>query len=173
MRRSQKGRQRMAAGRLSTAAVETEFARIAEMSIEDLREAWSERFGAPAPRIRSGDVLLRMMAWRIQAEVFGGLDGGTERKLNDVARAFERDGNYEPKTRRDLSPGVVLTREWKGVTRRVIVTSDGFQHHGKTHRSLSDVARTITGTRWSGPRFFGLEQKPGRKAQTETSRAVP
>ena len=63
------------------------------------------------------------------------------------------------KSARDLSPGVVLTREWKGVIHKVTVMAGGFQHLGKRYGSLSDIARTITGTRWSGPRFFGLEQK--------------
>lgn len=130
--------------------------------------AWRERLGGEPPAIRSSDVLLRLLAWRIQAEAFGGFDAPTERKLREVARALERNGTYEPKIRRDLSPGVVLTREWKGVTHRIDVTGDGFRHHGKSYRSLSDVARAITGTRWSGPRFFGLEQKSSRRARKDS-----
>ena len=90
----------------------------------------------------------------------GGLDAGTGRKLRDVATALERDGSYEPKVRRELSSGVVLTREWKGVIHKVTVTADGFQHRGQ---------RSITGTRWSGPRFFGLEQKSTRQPQQAAS----
>ena len=71
----------------------------------------------------------------------------------------------QPKVRRNFAPGVELTREWKGVIHKVIVTAGGFQHLGKQYRSLSDIARTITGTRWSGPRFFGLEQKPARPSR--------
>ena len=99
----------------------------------------------------------------------GGLDAVTERKLRDVATALERDGSYERKVRRELSSGVVLTREWKGVIHKVTVTADGFLHLGQRYKSLSDIARTITGTRWSGPRFFGLEQKSTRQPQQAAS----
>ena len=116
-------------------------------------------------RAGSRDVLLRLFAWRIQAECSGGLDAVTARVLRDVATGLERNGAYEPKIRNDLSPGVVLTREWKGLTYMVTVIADGFQHGGKRYKSLSDIARTITGTRWSGPRFFGLEQKSARPSR--------
>ena len=78
------------------------------------------------------------------------MDAATARMLREVATGLELDGTYEPKIRNDLAPGVVLTREWKGLTHTVTVIADGFQHHGKRYRSLSDIARTITGTRWSG-----------------------
>lgn len=89
----------------------------------------------------------------------GGLDGATERALAKIGEALGRDGSYQPKIRNGFSPGVVLSREWKGVLHRVTAAAEGFQYLGKSYRSLSDIARTITGTRWSGPRFFGLEQK--------------
>lgn len=135
----------------------------------ELRTAWLSRFNTNPPPIRSRDILLRLFAWRSQADATGGLDAVTERKLHEIARALERDGAYEPKIRRDLSASVVLTREWKGVIYRVTVTAGGFQHLGKRYGSLSDIARTITGTRWSGPRFFGLEQKPARPSRQVAS----
>jgi hypothetical protein len=165
MSRERKGRQRDAAGRLAISSIEAELASFSELTIHDLRGAWRERLGGEPPAIRSSDVLLRLLAWRIQAKAFGGHDAPTERKLREVATALERDGTYEPKIRRDLSPGVVLTREWKGVTHRVSVTVEGFEYLGKRYKSLSDIARTITGTRWSGPRFFGLEQKSPHRAR--------
>jgi hypothetical protein len=103
-----------------------------------------------------------MLAWQIQAEVHGALDLKTTRTLAAIAQALARDGAYQPQIMRSLSPGVVVTREWKGIVHKVTVTQHGFQHLGKTYRSLSDIARTITGTRWSGPRFFGLEQRTAR-----------
>jgi len=92
----------------------------------------------------------------------------TRRRLGAIAKALERDGSYEPKVRSNISAGVVLTREWKGVVHKVTATSGGFQHLGKRYGSLSDIARTITGTRWSGPRFFGLEQKRARSSREAT-----
>jgi hypothetical protein len=97
---------------------------------------WKERLGTELPPIRSREVLLRLLAWRLQCEAFGGLDAPTEFKLRGIAKALERDGSYEPTIRRELSPGVVLTREWKGVTHKVTVTAGGFQHQGKGYRSL-------------------------------------
>ena len=165
MEARQKGRPRHAAGRDTTSSVETEILSLSELSIGDLKAAWARRFNSNPPAVRSCPLLLRLFAWQLQADAAGGLDAVTTRRLGSIAKALERDGTYEPKIRSNLSAGVVLTREWKGVVHRVTVTSVGFQHLGKRYGSLSDIARTITGTRWSGPRFFGLEQKRARPPQ--------
>jgi len=169
MLQEQKGRQRHAAGRPSIATIEADLAVFAGLPIGELRKAWSNRLATEPPRVRSRDLLLRLLAWQVQAEAVGGLDAGTTRKLGDIAKSLERDGRYEPKIRHDFSPGVVLTREWKGTLHKVTVTAAGFEHRGKRYKSLSDIARTITGTRWSGPRFFGLEQK-GATSSRQVSR---
>jgi hypothetical protein len=166
MTKAAKGRQRRAAGPFAVDAIERQVSSIQNFTTDQLNDVWRERLGTEPPAIRSREVLLRLLAWRVQSEAFGGLDAPTELKLREIAKALERDGSYEPKIRRELSPGVILTREWKGVAHKVTVTASGFQHQGKGYRSLSDIARTITGTRWSGPRFFGLEQKTAK----ETSR---
>lgn len=148
--------------------VESELAYLGNLGIDHLRKRWKARFGTPPPRVQSSDVLRRIFAWQFQAKAFGELDATSMRQLRQIADALERDGNYEPQIRRDVAPGVVLTREWKGVTHKVTATAGGFEHLGKHYRSLSDIARTITGTRWSGPRFFGLEQKPPRNTRRTT-----
>src|ERR1041385_395623 len=99
---------------------------LADLSLSELRTAWTNTLGISPPAIRSRDFLLRAVAWQLQADALGGLDKATERKLLEVAKALERDGSYEPKIRSDLSPGVVLTREWKGVLHQVTVTKFGF-----------------------------------------------
>ena len=139
--------------------MESELSVLARSTIGHLKSTWTDRLNEEPPATRSRDLLMRLLAWRMQEEALGGLDAVTERKLRDIANTLERDGSYEPKVRRELSAGVVLTREWKGVVHKVTVTADGFQHLGRRSKSLSDIARMITGTRWSGPRFFGLEQK--------------
>jgi hypothetical protein len=154
-----KGRQRHAADPISGTEIETLLREWTPLLLGGLRSAWRQRFGEAPPLIRSRDVLLRLMAWRIQAEAYGGLDAKTQRKLDSIAETLERGGDYAPKAAHSLSPGVVLTREWKGNVHRVTVLAEGFQYLGKSYGSLSDIARTVTGTRWSGPRFFGLEQK--------------
>jgi len=154
---------------LAAGAVEIELIKLARLPIKDLRDMWKERLGSEPPEIRSREVMARLLAWRVQAEASGGLDLPSERKLREIGDALKRTGIYEPKQRRDLSPGVVVTREWKGRVHRVAVTTGGFEYDGRRFKSLSDVARTITGTRWSGPRFFGLEQKPERPLRRTAS----
>lgn len=97
------------------------------------------------------------LAWQIQADAFGGLDAETKRRL--------RRGGAGATAADSLQPGVRLTREWQGVSHEVVVEEGGFSYEGRTWKSLSEIARHISGTRWNGPRFFGL--------RTETDRAKP
>ncbi len=122
-------------------------ASLGDLGLESLRAIWRERFGAP-PAIRSPQILSLMLAWRIQAAHEGGLDG-------ELRRTIRRPASAPVATA--LTPGTRLTREWQGVRHEVVVEPDGrFGHQGELHRSLSQVARKITGSRWNGPRFFGL-----------------
>ena len=127
-------------------AVEAEVERLAALDLFALRAAWPSRFGPP-PRLRSPDYLRQTLAWRLQAEAYGGLDANT-RKL--LARGAVRPGGVQ------AQPGVRLVREWKGERHEAEVIEDGILYRGERYASLSEVARTITGSRWNGPRFFGL-----------------
>src|SRR5437764_9832565 len=91
-----KDRQRYAAGRSAASDMDSELSRISTLALDDLRAVWRQRFDVDPPPIRSRDVLLRLLAWRIQAEAYGGLDAKTERKLRDIATALDRDETYEP-----------------------------------------------------------------------------
>ena len=93
--------------------------------------------------------------YRIQEEAYGGLDRETRRRLREIAAAADR-GERRPIGAAPLRPGTALTREWQGRTHAVNVLAQGFEYQGKPYRSLSEIARVITGTRWSGPKFFGL-----------------
>lgn len=119
------------------------------LDLEGLRAAWRERYG-PAPKLRSRELLGLMLAWRIQAEAFGGLDSVTRRKLKT-----ETSGD---RSSLDLAPGTVLTREWQGVPETVRRTEAGYEWRGRTYRSLTAVARAMTGGPRSGPLFFGLKE---------------
>lgn len=145
-----------------------DFSSLRNMNVDDLRSLWKERVDIEIPNNRSAHLLRRLLAWHLQARMHGGLNRFTTRRLSDIALTLECDGTYEPKTQRHLSPGVVLTREWKGVIHTVTVLAGGFHYLGKRYRSLSDIARTITGTRWSGPRFFRVEQKNTLKQRAVT-----
>ena len=121
------------------------------LGLQELRAEWRRRLGPP-PRLRSPEVLRRVLAWRIQVDAWGGLDEVTRRKLRETSSAAR-----EPK----LSPGSQVTREWEGVVHAVQVLDGGFLYAGATYPSLSAVARVITGVRWNGPRFFGLRKGAG------------
>lgn len=126
--------------------VESVIARLETADLNGLREEWSRRYGAP-PRLRSKTLLRNVLAWRIQADVHGGLDEETRRLLRD-----ER-----PPREPLVAPGTIITREWRGVRYQIEATGDGFLYNGRRWKSLSEIARAITGTRWNGPRFFGVK----------------
>lgn len=119
-----------------------------------LLAAWSDIFGAPAPKGISRTFLRRFLAFEIQARRSGGLSKQT------VAALKRADSDAKPKAMTPaLKPGGRLLREWNGVAHVVDVTDAGFVWKGETWRSLSAIAREITGAHWSGPRFFGLNGK--------------
>jgi hypothetical protein len=136
-----------------------EIENLAEMGVEALRAAWKTRFRTVAPPIRSTDTLRRLFAWRIQAQAFGDLDPETAKLLFNASNLLRRGKSPVPHSGHSLRAGAVLVREWRGIMHRVLVLDTGFEHVGKRYRTLTEVAYAITGTRWSGPRFFGLVQK--------------
>lgn len=137
--------------------LDAEIGDLSKQSLAQLRDTWKTKLRTDPPPIQSRDILLRLLAWQLQVNAIGSLDVKSERRLAAISQNIDRDPEYDPQLSQTLSPGVVLTREWKGVTHRVTVTEAGFRHADRDYGSLSEVARAITGTRWSGPRFFGLE----------------
>lgn len=115
--------------------------------LETLRALWRERIGA-VPKLRSADLLRRILAWKMQEQAYGGLTAETRRKLRSAGRR-EAAGPT-------LRSGSRLTREWGGQVHEVEVVEGGFVYDGERFASLSPIALHITGTRWNGPRFFGL-----------------
>jgi hypothetical protein len=111
------------------------------------------------------------VAWKIQEQAYGGLGAATKRRLADLAKSMERDGDVTRNRVARLKPGAKLIREWRGETHTVVVLDDGFQWKGSQWRSLSVIAREITGVHWSGPRFFGLNGQTVAKAGVEVEEA--
>lgn len=140
--------------------LEDAIASIQSVDLKTLRRTWEEWFGDVPPRCQSAEVLRRLLAWRAQAERFGGLSREATRRLKNLVAARDRGSSTVAAPPSILKPGAMLTREWRGVVHRVHVLEDGFALDGKRYSSLSLVARTITGARWSGPRFFGLGRAP-------------
>jgi len=138
-----------------------EIVALKDKGVDALRECWFHRFQSPAPPIQSADILRRLFAWRLQVEAFGDLDPETTTSLKRSRTAVAKGRTPRPGT--GLRAGTILVREWRGVRHRVLALDEGFEHDGKRYGSLSEVARAISGTRWSGPRFFGIEERPIRK----------
>ena len=118
--------------------------------LDGLRAIWRQRYGAP-PKLRSVELLRLSLAWRLQADCLGGLDGETRRQLR-------RSGPVQAEGLA-LGVGARLRREWKGTLVEVTVEEDGFRWKGQLYPSLSAAATAIAGSRWNGPRFFGLRQR--------------
>ena len=158
---------------IDATTIETEVSQIRSLGIETLRHRWRMTFGATPPKGLTKDMLARMIAYRIQEDAFGGLDGETSKLLDRLAQ-----GQKPSELSRRLKPGTVLVREYEGARHTVTVVADGFLWQDKTYSSLSFIARLITGTKWNGPRFFGLrgagameaEQIPAKTARLDRRR---
>jgi Protein of unknown function (DUF2924) len=154
----------MAQQQMDPAAIEAEIVAIRSLAPELLRRRWRAVFGRKPPADLSTHLLGRMIAWRLQEQAFGSLDGESLTFLESLAR-------QSGPPRHHLKLGTVLVRDYQGERHTVTVTPDGFDWRGTTYRSLSAIARAITGTAWSGPRFFALAQSEGaasRSARTRT-----
>ena len=139
-------------------SVDIEIARLRDVDAKALRERWETALGKKAPAHLPRHLLYRLLAYRLQADRFGDLDAESRRLLDQSAspeQASKRAAEANNRTNR-LRPGTVLGREWNGQMHRVAVMADGFAWNGATYPSLTKVAFAITGTRWNGPKFFGL-----------------
>ena len=138
-------------------AVEAEISELEGLPLDGLRNLWKERLGV-VPKHQSADLLRRRLAYELQVRAYGGLRAEVRRRLSKLHKAFANDSTYAPQASQRLKAGTVLTREWKGVTHQVSILEQGFEYSGEHYQSLSDIARRITGTKWSGPAFFGLRK---------------
>lgn len=127
--------------------VEQLLAKVEVLDLEGLRSVWRERYGAPPP-LRSAPILRQLLAWRVQAQAFGGLDASIRKTLARTS-PVQAEG-------KQLGVGARLTRIWKGCEVTVVVEEQGFRWEDELFPSLSAAATAIAGTRWNGPRFFGL-----------------
>ena len=141
--------------------------RLPELDIGELRQQWRCLYKIQAPRHLSRELLVRAVAYRMQELALGGLRPEPQRQLLRIAKQFKESGAATMRALPELKPGTRLVREWQGRTYDVLVLDDGFSWQGTRYRSLSGIARKVTGTAWSGPLFFGL--KPNRSAPRRSS----
>jgi hypothetical protein len=152
-------------GRASTkTSVEDEIAHLRGLDLKGLRARWQSVLQRPAPAHLPRHLLFAILAYRIQTDRLGDLDHETKQVLDRTdakdagATMSARLVSFDQK-RTELTPGTVLVRDWDRQSQRVMVMADGFAWNGETYDSLSKVAFAITGTKWNGPRFFGLRDK--------------
>jgi hypothetical protein len=153
-------------GRLSGAArlrlrttLDADLQLIAGARVRELRALWSERLGEAPPTLRSPEIMRRLLAYRLQERALGGLSGPAKRKLGEIEARLTGAKRPPPAPLIRLNPGIVLSRDWKGVRHQVRVIQGGYSYADQTYGSLSEIARVITGTRWNGPLFFGLRER--------------
>jgi hypothetical protein len=141
------------------AQVEAELELLSQLSAKQLDERWRELYGTARPQRLYGALLVGLLAYRLQEKAYGGLKPATRRLLRQVAGLPHERRSLEALTKPQLKAGAVLLREWHGTTHRVTVLESGYEYGGQTFRSLSEVARRITSSHWSGPLFFGLKTR--------------
>ncbi len=150
--------------------MDVEIARLRDLDMHGLRARWKVVFRRQAPPHLPRHLLFAILAYRLQADQLGDLAPDTVRLLQQIvttgntARVQDLAAEFD-RRRTGVRPGTVLMREWNRQSHRVMVLDDGFAWNGKTYESLSKVAFAITGTKWNGPRFFGLREKLGAEAE--------
>jgi len=140
--------------------LERDIAGLIDRSTQDLRLAWRQLHRTGPPPGLSRDLMIRALAHQLQERTQGGASPALQRRLHGIAREFEKGGasfgpGIMPKT------GTMLVRQWRGHAHAVLVREDGFEYKGQHYRSLTVIAKRITGAHWSGPRFFGLTKRGG------------
>ena len=144
--------------------ISSKIKQLPKMTTTALRHLWRQVFpNPPHPKMRR-ELMIPILAYRIQEQAYGELSQETLTKLRQLAREFERNPSASATMRR-IKPGTRIIREWDGDTHEVTVVRDGYSYRGQHYESLSAIARKITGTRWSGPVFFGLKPRPSQKVE--------
>lgn len=138
--------------------IAAEMLRLEQLTIDEVRDEWRRLHQTPPPKRLSRDILLRGISYRYQERAFGGLSKSALRKLS-ASKAVESHSNAPRHATVSLKPGTRLVREWHGQTHTVVILKGGVEWQGRHYRSLSIVAREISGAHWSGPRFFGLRAR--------------
>jgi hypothetical protein len=151
--------------------VQAELAKLPMMPIANLRLRYRELFRADPPKAFGPDLLRRSIAQRIQERAYGGLSKESSQLLRQMIKAVRGKPKGKLELPRRIKAGSELVRTWRGVTYRVKVTAEGFSLEGETYASLSEIATKIAGTRWNGPRFFGLRSSTDPSGSGDASNA--
>ncbi len=137
-----------------TETVLKQISALADMDMDALKKQWRELFDIEPPA-SNRTYIIRRLTYRLQEISYGGLEADVQARLRSLRNSTPAEIN--PKRKNLPPPGTNLVREYQGIEHRVIVLHDGYEYEGRRYENLSVIARTITGTRWSGPLFFGLK----------------
>ena len=156
--------------RINDRKLKAEIARLRDLDLPDLRAVWQKHYGTTAPKTLRRKILILSIAWRIQADVAGGLKPATRKYLRQVAEAARSGTVVRPPPALRIKPGTKLMRVWQDKTHTVTALAEGFEWQGSRYRSLSEIARTITGTRWNGLVFFGVKSRTASSKVADRAR---
>lgn len=154
-------------------AFEAEITRLQDLPLPELRSAWEQHYGTAAPKTLRRNILVLSIAWRIQADALGGIKPATRKFLREAADAIRAGAPIRPMAKTRIKPGTKLIRDWQGATHTVTALADGFDWQGRPYRSLSQIARAITGSRWNGLVFFGVKRRFPAKPLPPHADAIP
>ena len=140
----------------------TQLDSLPRMGKDALSALWRQLFQTAPPNSLRSQLMVRILAYRIQEQAFRGLSPSARQRLRQLARAVEKDPGAEISAAPAFKPGTRLIRQWQDQTHVVTVSEKGYEYQGTLYQSLSEIARLITGTRWSGPLFFGLKSGPAK-----------
>ena len=132
-----------------------------------LRELWQQLLNAPPPPQLRRHLMIPILAYRLQEQTLGSLSSVSRGRLRQLARVFETNSKGLIPSIPGLKPGTRLVRQWRDQVHLVNVEASGYEYQGARYQSLSEIARLITGTHWSGPLFFGIRNKQGRSKSKE------
>lgn len=153
------------------AALEAEIARLPDLGHDELRARWKLLFGRPAPKSLRRKFMARAVAYQMQVAAYGGLSAATRRRLREIALAVRNGDRNAALGGVQIKPGTQLIRQWQNATHTVMVLDEGLALDGRTYKSLSAVAKVITGTHWNGYAFFGIKRGArGNKAAAGSKR---
>jgi hypothetical protein len=155
------------------ASLEAEIARLPDLGLNELRVRWKTLFGHPAPKSLRRNFLAHAIAYQMQVEVYGGLSETTKRRLREIAAAVRRGDADAAGIGSQTRPGTQMIRQWKDKTHTVTALTDGFEWDGQVYKSLSAIAKAITGTNWNGFAFFGVKRAPLGNKNAAGSRRKP
>jgi hypothetical protein len=138
-----------------------------KLSKTALRELWKQLFHAPSPPQLRRHLMVKILAYRLQEQAFGSLTAANRGRLRQLARAFENNSNSAVPSIPTVKPGTRLVRQWGDQVHLVNVAPSGYEYQGARYKSLSEIARLITGARWSGPLFFGIKSQQNQRKSKE------